>query len=102
MSPRDGSLSGYTSMPNRDGDRGHRILLRPKERSMEAFTVSVKIAPANKATPSVGTTHVCYAADVHALSKFFIDGMTNFEGPPGTEPSGVVSEVMEGRKKPVE
>lgn len=69
--------------------------LRRRKLTMQTFTVTVKIVPANKATPNVASTHVCYAPDVHALSRFFIDGMSDFEGPPGTPNPAIIERVTD-------
>ena len=54
---------------------------------MDSFTVGIKITPSNKAIPSLGATHICYAESIVVLCEAFVDLMGNYEGPPGTSPN---------------
>ncbi len=62
---------------------------------METFSVTVKIVPANKAIPSLGTTHPCYAPTLMGLMSNFIALMGEFDGPPGSQTGGVVERVLD-------
>ncbi len=62
---------------------------------MQSFTVSVIITPANKAMPSLSTTHPCFAPSVIPLMAKFIELMGEFEGEPGSPTGGVVERVLD-------
>ena len=83
-------MQPHSAEPVFSRNRGHADTHNPfrqleKEILMESFTVTVKVSPANKAIPSVSTTHVCYATTCVQLFTKFLMLMGEFEGPPGTE-----------------
>ncbi len=69
---------------------------------MESFTVSVKITPANKAIPSLATTHPCFAPSIIPLMAKFISLMGEFDGPPGSPTGGVVERSLDDTPETVD